>query len=250
MADKLVRGIADGMSDQLERRALLDFGLDRSTMDYIETLIQNGTIEIRTTGTHKYVHRLNMDQWDADMADEFGAGITRSVNQQVQKSMAGEQDVWLHTEAASLLMHLKTFPMQAVSKQFARNMRFMDQQNWATLGMGMATAYVAVSVRDAIDGRDRSTFERAKAAFGYSNMTGFVPMVTDPAMTALGLEDYRFNQYGPHSEASVAALDVGNRLMRVPGAIGDYASGDANGYDRQAMLALPFANTLGLSRIW
>jgi len=75
-------------------------------------------------------------------------------------------------------------------------------------------------------------------------------MGVDPVLTALGLEDMRFNQYGPHSEVSVAALDVANRAIRVPGAVGDYITGDADGHDRRAILAIPFMNSLGLSRLW
>lgn len=251
IADKVVKGIRSGMDDRMLRRIENDFGLDKYTMRKINEMIEDGVIEIRSSKSgHEYVHRLNMDQWDADLADEFGSAITRSTNQQVQKSLAGEQDAWLHTEAGSMLMHLKTFPMQAATKQFARNMRFFDQENWAVLGMGLATAYMSLSVRDAIDGRDRDRIERAKAAFGYSNMTGFIPMGVDPMLTALGLEDMRFNQYGPHSEASVASLDVANRAMRIPGAAADYITGQNNGYDRQAMMAIPFMNSIGLSRMW
>lgn len=250
IADKVVKGIRDGLDDKILRRIKNDFGLDEYTIQKIRWLIDDGVIEIRSRGGHEYVHRLNMDRWDIETAEEFGAAITRSTNQQVQKSLAGEQDAWLHTEVGSLLMHLKTFPMQAATKQFARNMRFFDMENWGALGMGLATAYLALTIRDALDGRERSVGERAKAAFGYSNMTGFIPMGADPLLTALGLEDMRFNQYGPHSEVSIAALDVANRALRVPGAIGDYSTGDADGYDRQAILAIPFMNMIGLSRLW
>ncbi len=238
------------LDENLSRRLENDFGIDATTMDYIGKLIDDGVIEMASKGGHTYVNRLNMEQWDVEIADEFGAAITRSTNQQVQKSLAGEQDAWLHTEAGSLLMHLKTFPMQAATKQFARNMRYFDQENWGVLGMGLATAYMALAIRDTLDGRDRDVGERAKAAIGYSNMTGFIPMGVDPVMTMLGMEDMRFNQYGPHSEASVASLDVANRAMRIPGAAIDYATGNANGYDRQAMMAIPFMNTIGLSRMW
>lgn len=249
ISDKLVKAIRDE-GDSINARIENDFGLDHHTRNQIRWLIEDGVIEMRNRNGVEYVHRLNMEQWDVELSETFGAAVSRSVNQQVQKSLAGEQDAWLHTEAASMLMHLKTFPMQAVTKQFARNMRYFDQENWAVLGMGMATAYMALSIRDAIDGRDRDAGERAKAAFGYSNMTGFIPMLTDPTMTALGMEHLRFNQYGPHSEVGVASLDVANNLMRVPGAVVDTVTGDANGYDRQALMALPFMNTAGLSRLF
>jgi hypothetical protein len=104
-----------------------------------------------------------------------------------------------------------------------------------------------VAVRDAIDGRERSTSDLAKAAFGYSNMTGWVPMVYDPMMTMVGLEDLRINQYGPHSETTLPALDWANRALRLPGAAADKLTGQDDWHDRQSLRALPYANTVFLS---
>ncbi len=251
MTDKVIRNIAFDMTDNTRTRIELDFGLDQSHMDHITSMIQNGTIEF---GNHKgvpYVNRLNLDQWDQEVAEAFAAGITRSINQQVQKSMAGEADSWLNGNVTSMLMQFKTFPLQAISKQALRQARFMDRESYAALLYGMITAYAALSIRDYVSGSDRSSMERAKAAFGYSNLTGFIPTVFDPAMSVLGLEGARINAYGPHSEAlTPPAIDVFNRLQRVPGALADYAEGTANNYDRQAVLAIPFMNTYIISNLW
>jgi hypothetical protein len=209
--------------------------------------VESGVIEFQSYNGKTFVNRINPDQWDADQALTFGAAITRNMNQVVQKSMAGEADAWMHTTVGSLITHLKTFPLQAMQKQFIRNARHMDQQGLNTVLMGMATAGAAVMIRDLIDGRERDPADLAKAALGYSNMTGWVPMAVDPVMTVLGLEDYRINQYGPHSQATVPALDWTNRAMRLPGAAADQLTGQADWHDEQSLRALPYANTVFLS---
>ncbi|ANS06237.1 internal virion protein with endolysin domain [Phage MedPE-SWcel-C56] len=255
ITDKIFRSIKDGavedgnIDDAFRRRMRIDFGLFDEDLMEMEQLISNGTIEFKTVNGFTFVDRINPQKWDADQRLRFGAAITRGMNQTVQKSMAGEQDAWMHTTLGSLFSHLKTFPMQAIQKQAIRNLRHSDPQALQTLYMGMATAGVAIMVRDALDGKDRSLGETARAAFGYSNLTGWVPMAVDPALTILGMEDLRFNQYGPHSDLTPPTLDWLNRSMRLPGAVSDTLTGNADYQDRQSMKALPFANVIGLSRI-
>ena len=105
-------------------------------------------------------------------------------------------------------------------------------------------------VRDAIDGRERSLGELAKTAFGYSNLTGWVPMVVDPALTMMGMEDYRVNQYGPHNDYTPATITWLNNAARLPGAIADTVTGQADYWDEQSLRALPFANIAGLRRVF
>lgn len=260
ITDKVILGIrdgmADGISDTLRKRLEFDFGIGDTVISDIEKLIKDGTIEFGSTSSGKsFVNRLNMDKWESklggvDSLDLFSQGITRSVNQQVQRSMAGESDAWMRTEAAGLLMQLKMFPLQAISKQATRNLRFADMESLTALTAGLATAYLAITIRDMHDNRDRSTMDTAKAAFGYSNMTGFIPMGFDPVMSALGLHDLRFNQYGPYSEASVASVDAMNRLMRSPGGMAKFVVGEADYNDRQAAMAWPFMNMWGLSAMF
>jgi hypothetical protein len=250
MTDKIFRTLKNNADDdKFRRRMWSDLGLDTADLNRLYDLIDDGVIEFKTHGGYTFVNRINADQWPADLQLSFGAAITRNMNQVVQKSMAGEQDAWLHTTVGSIMTHLKTFPMQAMQKQFIRNARHSDVQTLNTVLMGMATAGLAIIVRDAIDGKERSLLDTAKTAFGYSNLTGWVPMVYDPTMTLLGLEDMRINQYGPHSDYTPATVTFLNRASRLPGAAVDTLTGDADYYDRQAMKALPFSNLVGLSRI-
>lgn len=254
ITDKIFRTIKKHAEDgdyppEFLARMRTDLGIFPEELRALEGLVANGTIEFKTRGSKTYVNRINAAKWSPDIALKFGSSLTRNLNQVVQKSLAGEQDTWLHTNVGTILSHLKTFPLQSMQKQFIRNVRHTDAQSLNTIWMGMATAGLAIAVRDAIDGKERSTGDLAKTAFGYANLTGWVPMAWDPAMTLLGLEDYRVNQYGPHSDYTPATVTWANRAMRLPGATIDTLTGQADYYDSQAMKALPFANLAGLARI-
>lgn len=250
MVDKIFRTLkSGGDTPEFRSRMWSDLGLNTDDLNHLHRMIEDGTIEFKTHNGHEFVNRINADKWDTDFQMVFGSAMTRNMNQLVQKSMAGEQDTWMSTTVGSLLTHLKTFPLQAMQKQFVRNMRHSDAQTLNTVWMGLATAGLAIAVRDGLDGKERTPAELAKTAFGYSNLTGWVPMVYDPTMTMLGLEDARINQYGPHSDYTPATVTYLNRTARLPGAAWDTMKGTDDYYDRQAMKALPFANLVGLHRL-
>lgn len=248
MVDKVMRTVRSGDTADLLRRFEDDFGLGIEEINEFERMISNGTIEFDPT--HGYVNRLNIDQWDPDLADTFGAAMVRNMNQVVQKSMAGEQDAWMHTGWGSMMTHLKTFPMAAFQKQFMRNARHMDMQAVSYALTGMSSAFIAIHVRDALDGRDRSTWDRAKAAFDYNNMTSWMGTAWDPTMSMMGFDDLRLNPYGQHASLVPPVITQLNSLMRAPGAIPKWLTGNADYYDLQAVKTLPFAGSYIFSRLF
>jgi len=250
MADKVMRTLKKSMDEGVElddidkARFWNDMGLDGETLNELEQLISSGVISFDETG--QFVNRLHMDQWDNKLAQIFGASITRNINQVVQKSMAGETDTWMHTGWGSILTHLKTFPMQATQKQMVRHFRNNDPQAYAALGYGLATAMVASMVKDSVNptAKEKSLSEHAERAFSYSNMTGFIPMYFDPLMSAMGLDDQRFNQFGQHAEIMPPVLSWTNDAFRIGGALSKAVTGEADYSDKQALRTLPFANTI------
>lgn len=247
--DKIMRTLREElqtgelMPQKTKDRMWSEFGLDQHTLDRLSAKIEDGTIEFSPEG---FVNRLNADKWDGDLQDIVGAGITRNINQLIQKSMAGEQDAWMHTGFGAVLSHLKTFPLQATHKQLARHFRHNDPEAYGALAAGMITAGAVSVIRGALNGdlEELTTADHAKRAFAYSNMTGFIPMTTDPLTTMLGLDDLRFNQYSKHSEIAPPILSWANDAIRLPGALKAAATGTANYDDRKALRTLPFANTL------
>ncbi len=254
MSDKIFRTLRESLeadtelSSGVKARLWGDLGLDGEAVARLEKLISDGTIEFSPEG---FVNRLHIDRWDPDLADIFGASITRNINQVVQKAMAGEQDAWMHTGFGAILSHLKTFPLQATQKQLVRNFRHSDPQAYAALGMGLATAGVSSLVRAALDGKldDMSVEDHAKRAFAYSNMTGFIPMAYDPLMTMMNLDDMRFNQFGRHAEIMPPVLSLGNDALRLPGALAEAFNGTADGSDKKALRVLPFSSVVGISNM-
>lgn len=248
MVDKVMRTIKEGDFETMLRRFESDFGLGREELLQIENMVNSGLIEFHDRG---FVNSLNMDKWDPDLAETFGAAMVRSMNQTVQKSLAGEQDAWMHSGWGSVMTHLLTFPMAAFQKQFIRNGRHMDLQALAAMSFGLATAMVAINIRDAVDGRERSQEDRALAAFGYNNMTGWIPMVFDPAMTILGLDDQRINPFGPYASVIPPVFSQADNLRRAGGAVLSMLRGEKTTYqDRQAWKAVPFMGTYFVSRLW
>jgi len=214
MADKVMQRLRDGT----DLEVLDGIGMPQGIKKYID----NGTVTFDADG---FVDKLNMSKWSPDDAEGFALSLNRHTHQVVQKAMAGEEQVLLHKTVGSLYMHLKSFPLLAMRKQTARLAGVQRPQMVAALVMGLATAGLAFEARQLINGRtDRISGEDAlRGAMGMSNMTGWVPMLTDPAAAILGMNDLRFNQYGRH-DINTGILSVPpvlptlNRMAQLPGA--------------------------------
>lgn len=245
--DKVFRELKAGATEGQLARMWGDLGLDAPTVKRLEALIEDGTIEFSPEG---FVNRINSDKWDGDLQDIVGSSVTRNINQVVQKSMAGEQDAWMHTQMGSILTHLKTFPMQATHKQMIRHFRHNDAQAYGAVMVTLATAAAASVIREGIDqasGKEAEWMnleDHGMRAFTYGNMTGFIPMAYDPLMTMFGLDDQRFSQFGSHAEINPPILSFANDAMRLPGALFAAAGGTADYDDKKALRTLPYANML------
>lgn len=220
-----------------------NFGISDAFLLDLEGLVHTGAIEFDATG---HVLKLNGDKWASPtQRHKFGALIMRNIDQVVQKSAAGEQDAWMSTVWGKMMTHLKTFPMQATQKQLVRLLRNGNADALGATMFGLMTAGVASVARAGLDGKlDTMTFEdHAKRSFGYSNVTGFVPMAADPILTMMGHDDKRFNQYGKHAEVGgMASLEWANDALRIVGAVNDATKGEADYDDKAALRTLPFAN--------
>lgn len=243
LTNKVIRHIRNG--DNADR-VKYDIGLSDRMVAYVRSKIDDGTIEFNTIGGVEYVNRINHDKWDAGFARDFGAAMTRGQDALVMRNLPGETDTWMRTNWGAVVTHLKMFPLTAIPKQLMRNGRFMDQQTMGSVMYGMAVAYLAMKVRDQIMGRELDERDQALRAIGYSNMLGWVPMVVDPTMTMLGLDEYRMQRFGRHWETTLPIVETANKLLRVPGAAASAIQGDMNGDDKAALLAIPFLKTLGI----
>jgi len=250
MADKVFRELRfnGGAEGKFLDRATRDLGLDVEILRELEGMMMDP--KMMEWDPQGFIKRFHFENWEPDLAEAFGAALVRSKNQTVQKSLAGEQDAWMHTGWGSIMTHLITFPMAAFQKQFLRNAQHVDLQAFSAMTFGMMTALVAVNVRDVVDGREDTLEGRMNRAFNYNNMSSWIPMIWDPGMTILGRDDARFNHYGPYESIVPPVFSQLDDMRRIPGAAINAATGDTDYYDHQAFKALPFAGTYVVSRMF
>jgi hypothetical protein len=247
MADKVFQRIRNGETDMVAEA----LGMDTFTLsEYIDS----GDVEFDVDG---FVTKLNMANWaDAD-AEDFALALNRHTHQVVQKAMAGEENVWMHKTVGSLMTHLKSFPLTAMRKQSIRVATGHTPTAVATLLMGLATAGLAYEARQLINGRtDRISGEDAvKGAMGMSNMTGWVPMLVDPAAAMLGMNDLRFNQYGRHDISTGVVptppvIPTLNKMLQAGGAINPMSDLSENERIRILQTMPLIGNAYGFSAIF
>ena len=201
--------------------------------------------------------RLNIDQWGHVTREDFILSLNRHAAQAVQRALAGEEPIWLSKDFGAVLLHLKRFPLLALSKQIGNSTRVQGSDNGQmiqllALTMGSAAlAYIAKEgVNNALTPGDAFNegfwFEVGRGALSYSNITGGPLSAFDPLAAILGLEDYRMYQYGPPGRAaafSVPTVETINRVMKLPGALGKAVNPfhDMSPGDVAALKAIPIA---------
>lgn len=243
-ADRLAKHFRDGGLVSDER--LFDMGFDQKSMTAFEKYVKNGTVQFDSKGN---LVKLNIDKWDAVDAEDLTLILNQRVNTLVQKAMAGESSMLFHKDGlAQLFWHLKSFPMLAYEKQFLRNSRMLDPETAMTFLYGLGTAAAAYTVRQVINGReDNLTWDKiAKGAFGYSNMTGWIPMWTDPLAGMLGMDSLAFGAYGGKVDivAPLVGIETLNRMLRIPGAAMSAADLSLTNGEINALSATPLIGNL------
>lgn len=249
-ADRLARHFKSG--GLISDARLKDMGLDSHDVALLKQYVDNGTVQFKDG----YLHKLNMDKWAPEDAELFAYTLNQQVNTLVQKAMAGESSMFFHRDgAAQLFFHLKSFPMLALEKQALRNTRILDAQTAQTFMYGLGTAAAAYVVRQTVNGRtDNLSWERiAKGAFGYSNMTGWIPMWTDPVAAMFGMNGLMFGGYGGRTDviSPLVGIETMNRIAKIPGAALGAADLDLTNSDINALSSFPLVgNMIGMGLMW
>lgn len=219
-ADKLARHFKNGgvISDP----RLQDMGLNRMEILSLKQYVNTGVVKFDADGN---LQSLNFSQWAPEDVELFALTLNASTNTLVQKAMVGESSMLFHKDGvASLFWHLKSFPMLAIEKQLLRQSRIMDTETAMTFMYGLGTASAAYTARQVINGRPQNlTFDKiARGAFGYSNMTGWIPMWTDPLAGMLGMDNLKIGGYGGYGGNQVistpAAFGTLDRMVQAPAA--------------------------------
>ncbi|KRR22158.1 hypothetical protein [Bradyrhizobium retamae] len=250
-ADKIMRNMA-GLANDLSAARAADIGLDPALYARIQRLYVNPSVGGRRAAAVEFrdgsLYKANFHKWNPKDAEDFTLALNRHVNQVVQKAMAGESSILFHKDGiASLFFHMKTFSLLAVEKQALRNVRLQDGQAVGTFFAGLTTAAAAYAVKQGINGNTQNmTLDKiARGAIGYSNMTGWMPMWSDPVAEMLGLEALKLNTFGgtrgqPGTILSTpASLSALNSMLNIPAIAGHAVTGNWSNNDVRALQATP-----------
>ena len=240
--DKVLTMLRD--NDWSNLRRLQDIGFDEQYLKGIkEKYIDTGVVKWDEKG--RYVDVANFGEWASKDVEAFALSIHRHTHQVVQLALAGESSVWMHKDVGSLLTQLQQFPIVAIQKQFVRNLKIGDPAALMTGLYGLATAAVAYSAKQIINGNTENlTPERiSKGALNQANMTGWLPMMVDPMAHMLGVQDsISLSSYGRGSQSIIdpPSLSAANSLLRLPQALADLTvGGGLSAQDKNALQALP-----------
>lgn len=169
--------------------------------------------------------RLNMDWWDPRDVEHYRRVIARSTHQLVQKALAGESN-WAFSNSglAQLFWQLKSFPLLAINKQFVRNARFGDTEMLMTYIHGIALSSAVYAAKESINdkGSELTPEKILRGGLNYANMTGWMPMIVDPVLGAIGSEASLsgYSSRGIGSVISIpASLSTLDRMLQLPGAV-------------------------------
>lgn len=246
--NRIVQTIAGIKGDFATSAARLkDMGMDDTNSMAIKKYIDNGTISM----VDGEVHKLNLDKWDPSDVDRMTLSLNRFVDQQVQRAMVGESSTLFRKGGiTSMFMHLKSFPLLAIEKQFVRNARLADDQTMGMFFYGLAAASVAYSVKQAVNGNtDRLNLtDISKGAFNMSNLTGWMPMFIDPTAYLMGF-DMPFSASGGRDNGVIGmppALSYLNNLSSLPGAVQRIVNPfvEASNGDLKALQTVPIAGRM------
>ena len=224
MTNKVAKMMRDGV-DEVGGARLADLGLSGRTLDRFKENIEK--YAEFSDGGKGFLTKLNMNKWDAQTAQEFGFVMNRHTDQVVQRAMAGEDMMWMHSDFGSLISQYRGFPLLAMRKQAARNIKFGDSAMGGVMAASLATAGIAYAARQLINNRtDNLTPIRiAGGAIAMSNITSSLILPAEPIATIMGLD--WANRYGNAGILAMPMLDTVNRTARGVGEV----MGGATGHD-------------------
>lgn len=246
--NRIVQTLAGNGGDFVTNAArLADMGLDGATSARIKKYIQNGTIQMKDGE----VHKLNLDKWDAEDMESMTVSVNRFVDQQVQRAMIGESNTLFRKNGiTALFMHLKSFPLLAIEKQFMRNVRLADDETMGMFMYGLAMGATAYAVKQTVNGNtDRLNLtDISKGAFNMSNLTGWAPMFIDPTAFLMGF-DMPFSAAGGGQRGAISvppAISYMNQLTTLPGAAQRIVNPfvEASNGDLKALQSFPIAGRM------
>lgn len=215
--DKVMR-VIDGRVDGMSPDRLRTIGMD----DKLIQRLQKVKHHIKWEGDR--VKQLNLDDWgDEQLVDEFARVMQISTDQLVQKARLGESNLIFSSNGlASLMTQFLSYPLTAINKQAARNAYIGDGEALLQLLYGFMFAGTVGMAKEVVKGRyeNLEVTEFARQGFTMANITGWVPLVSDPLMRMIGADNLTFNPYGDILRTPPAHEIVSKTLGSPAGVLG------------------------------
>lgn len=245
--DKLFQAASGKVPDAISAARLAQIGIDPSLLAKIKT----ASAHIEWDGDN--VKRLHMNKWnDPELQADFGRAIGIATDNLVQRARKGETNSFFAGNGvASLFTQFLSYPLTAITKQAGRNAYVGDTSAMYQVMYGFLFAGMVGSTKAVINGRyeDLNPVDFAKSGFVQANITGWVPLISDPLMSLLGFESLKFNQYGDVIRSAPAG-DVLNHTLKAPASIAGILTGDFSKQNLKNLRYLPvIGNWYGLNAL-
>lgn len=180
MARKFQQMALEGGEKNMKR--MQDIGLDKKQLQAVINQIKKHT-EQRGPGS------LHVEHWPNAVKQPFLEALHRANSIAIQRQLIGETNSWMHSHLGELMTQFRTFPIVAMEKQTAREMRMMDSETAqvviysAALGSALYCAKMAMNT-GGMNHQDRQDYlddhlTPAGIAAGASQMMGVVATGSD-----------------------------------------------------------------------
>lgn len=239
--------------NKISANRLRDLGFTPEIMEKLRKDWQNVKYEGRV------ISDLGIDKWSPDSIQAVRNIMTRSRLQNVQEGLFGEGMFWMHKDVGAIMGNLRSFTLLALKKQTLRHARIADSRSVAMVTYGVPFAGLVSWARDTANGREDKydPVRIMNRAWNYAGVTAPLPLVADPFMGIIGMDDWQFGmgarEYdGPFQVVpGVASFETMNKLGRIPASAWNLAFGDAKPSDVSQMQAIPLiGNAIGFNAMF
>ncbi|QXV74301.1 putative internal virion protein [Rhizobium phage RHEph15] len=245
--DRLFQAIKGTVPDAISAERLAQIGIDPAMLSELKKVAQHVTMN----GNN--VESLNTKAWgNAALVDDFGRAMGIATDQLVQKARLGESNAFFAGNGiASMFGQFLSYPLTAITKQAARNAYAGDTEAMYQAMYGFVMAGMVGMSKAVVAGRyeDLNPVTFAKQGFVQANITGWVPLVSDPLMSLLGADSLKFNPYGDVIRTP-PPVDVLNRTLKAPSSIAGILTGDLSKENMRNLRYLPLiGNWYGMTAL-
>ncbi|QWY83436.1 putative internal virion protein [Rhizobium phage RHph_X3_9] len=200
------------------------------------------------------VKRLNFSKWnDPELVEDFVLAINRATDQSIQRARIGEGSLFLSGNGiVGMMTQFLSYPLTAMTKQTARNAYIGDAEAVYSAFYGFLAAGMIGTAKAVVAGRyeDLEPTKFARNGFVQANLTGWIPMVSDPLVTLFGMDSLSFNPYSNDVVRTPPIFDLANRMLRAPQAVAGILTGNLDREDKSSLRALPLiGNWYGMTAL-